>query len=120
MFKCRLPLLRLVPALHLLALPPLLYALETYHQRLPRSPDFLTSPSISAVALAASPPLWFFGFLYYTDVPGVVFVLSSFVMQANGQNWLAALVRGALCSLSMMTDRGVTTDWPVEFILSSN
>jgi hypothetical protein len=120
MFKCRLPLLRLVPALHLLALPPLLYALEAYHQRLPRSPNFLTSPSISAVTLAAFPPLWFFGFLYYTDVPGVAFVLASFVMQANGQNWLAAMVRDSLCLLSMMTDRGVITDWPVEFILSPN
>lgn len=91
MFKCRLPLLRLTPALHLLALPALLSSLVAYHQRLPQPRD-ITAPSISAVTLAAFPPLWFFGFLYYTDVPGIAFVLGSFVAQANDSNWLAALV----------------------------
>lgn len=91
MFKCRLPLLRLVPALHLLALPILLSSLVPYHQRLPQPQD-ITSPSITAITLATFPPLWFFGFLYYTDVPGIAFVLGSFVAQANGSNWLAALL----------------------------
>lgn len=92
MFKCRLPLLRLVPALHLLGLPPLLFALEAYHQREPSPFDVVTSPSISAVTLAAFPPLWFFGFLFYTDVPGVMFVLMSFVKQSGGHKWYAAIV----------------------------
>ena len=91
MFKCRLPLLRLVPALHLLALPALFSSLLAYHQRLPQPRD-VTAPSMSAVALATFPPLWFFAFLYYTDVPGIAFVLGSFVAQANDSNWLAALV----------------------------
>ena len=95
MFKCRLPLLRLIPALHLLALPALLSSLVAYHQRLPQPRD-VSSPSIAAVALAAFPPLWFFGFLYYTDVPGIAFVLGSFVAQANDSNWLAALVSTSL------------------------
>jgi hypothetical protein len=91
MFKCRLPLLRLVPALHLLSLPVIFTTLEAYHQRLP-PPDDLTSPTISSVALASFPPLWFFGFLFYTDVPGIAFVLAAFVAQTKGSNWLASLV----------------------------
>ncbi|PVF95067.1 hypothetical protein CPB86DRAFT_739413 [Serendipita vermifera] len=91
MFKCRLPLLRLVPALHLLSLPAILSVLEAYHQRLP-PPSDISSPTISSVALASFPPLWFFGFLYYTDVPGIAFILSSFVAQSNGSNWLACLL----------------------------
>ncbi|KAG8826024.1 glucosyltransferase [Serendipita sp. 401] len=91
MFKCRLPLLRLVPALHLLSLPLSLHALELYHQRLPSSQDILTTP-LSSVVLASFPPLWFFGFLFYTDVPGIAFVLAAFVMQANGSNWMTALL----------------------------
>jgi alpha-1,2-glucosyltransferase len=118
MFKCRLPLLRLVPALHLLSLPAILSVLEAYHQRMPPSSD-VSSPTISAVALASFPPLWFFGFLYYTDVPGIAFVLSSFVAQSNGSNWLACLVSVQSCSFLILTCR-IYIAWVVESLFQTN
>lgn len=90
-FKCRLPLLRLVPMLHLLAFPPLLASLEAYHQRMYQPRDLL-SPSISSIAISLFPLAWFFGFLYYTDIPGAAFILGAFYAQVNESSWLAALV----------------------------
>ncbi|WFD35303.1 dolichyl-P-Glc:Glc2Man9GlcNAc2-PP-dolichol alpha-1,2-glucosyltransferase [Malassezia cuniculi] len=53
-------------------------------------------PSIAKIAaLAALPPLWFFGFLYYTDVWSVVLVLGALAFAQHRRHFLAALV-GAL------------------------
>src|SRR5258708_26109532 len=92
MFKCRLPLLRLVPALHLMALPILISVLEAYHKRLP-PPSDLTEPSLFSITTAMFPPLWFFGHLFYTDIPSLFFVLASFAAQAQDAPWTAAVVR---------------------------
>lgn len=92
MFKCRLPLLRLVPALHLMALPILMSILEAYHKRLP-PPSDLTEPSLFSITTAMFPLLWFFGHLFYTDVPSLFFVLASFVAQTRDAPWTAAFVR---------------------------
>jgi len=91
-FKCRLPLLRLIPALHLMALPIIISILEAYHKRL-HPPSDLTEPSLFSVTTAMFPPLWFFGHLFYTDVPSLFFVLTSFVAQTRDAPWTAAFVR---------------------------
>jgi hypothetical protein len=36
---------------------------------------------------------WFYGFLYYTEVPSLLFVIWTFVAAVEGQHWWAALVR---------------------------
>jgi hypothetical protein len=92
MFKCRLPLLRLIPALHLMALPIIISILEAYHKRLP-TPSDLTEPSLYSITIAMLPPLWFFGHLFYTDVPSLFFVLASFAAQTRDAPWTAAFVR---------------------------
>jgi hypothetical protein len=45
------------------------------------------------------PPLWFFGFLYYTDVPSVIAVIGMLSAAKRGNNSIAATVSGdRLCS----------------------
>lgn len=43
-------------------------------------------------ALASLPPLWFFGFLYYTDVWSVILVLTALALARRHQHGLAAFV----------------------------
>jgi alpha-1,2-glucosyltransferase len=92
MFKCNLAVLRLTPALFLLALPLPLTRLLSFHQRT-RSPTSIVTSSADAVVLASFPLAWFFGFLYYTDVPSLFFVLGTVSAAVEGNHWLAALVR---------------------------
>lgn len=75
-----------------MALPILISGLEAYHKRLP-PPSDLTEPSLFSVTTAMFPLLWFFGHLFYTDVPSLFFVLASFVAQTRDAPWMAALVR---------------------------
>jgi alpha-1,2-glucosyltransferase len=42
--------------------------------------------------LAAFPIAWFFGFLYYTEIPSLVFVIWTIVAAAEDQHWRAAVV----------------------------
>jgi len=91
MFKCTLPMLRLTTMLSLLALPIVLTRLICYHQRR-RPPSSLLAPIPEAVVLSAFPIAWFYAFLYYTEVPSLVFVLWTVVAASQGQHWLAALV----------------------------
>lgn len=92
LFKCNLSMLRLTAMLSLLALPVVLTPLIAYHKR-ERPPSSLTTPLLEAVILASFPLAWFYGFLYYTEVPSLVSVLSSVVLASQGKHWLAALVR---------------------------
>lgn len=92
LFKCTLPVLRLTPLITLLALPFALTRLLCYHQRI-RPPASKLAPSLDAVVLAAFPIVWFFGFLYYTEVPSLLFVVSTVVAASQSHHWLAALVR---------------------------
>jgi alpha-1,2-glucosyltransferase len=50
------------------------------------------SPVLEATVLAAFPIAWFFGFLYYTDVPSLLFVIAAVDAAAEERHWLAALV----------------------------
>jgi alpha-1,2-glucosyltransferase len=91
LFKCTLPLLRLTPLLALLALPPVLTRLLCFHRR--ERPSPILSPLSEAVVLSAFPIAWFFGFLYYTELPSVLAVAGTVVAASRGRHWLAGLVR---------------------------
>ena len=95
MLKCNLKTLRLTPMLALLALPLVLTRLLCYHQREPPPPSWFT-PLSEAVVLSLFPIAWFFGFLYYTEVPSLVFVVLTVVAASQNKHWLAALVRGLM------------------------
>ena len=92
MFKCTLPMLRLTTTLSLLGLPIILTRLVCYHQRR-RPPASFIAPTPEAVVLSTFPLVWFFGFLYYTEVPSLVFVVWTVVAASQGSHWLAGLVR---------------------------
>lgn len=95
MFKCNLNLLRLTTTLTLFALPLVLTRLLGFHQR--RRPPPQLTPSIEALVLSTFPIAWFFGFLYYTEVPSLVFVLCTVIAATQNKHWLAGLVRDSLC-----------------------
>ena len=91
LFKCNVSMLRLTTTLTLLWLPLGVSALLHYHKR-ERLRSFW-SPSIEAVVLSSFPIAWFFGFLYYTEVPSLLTVVATVVAASQGKHWLAALVR---------------------------
>jgi DIE2/ALG10 family len=91
-FKCRLPTLRLTPLLTLLLLPLAATRLLCYHKRI-RPPPSVSTPTLDAVVLSAFPIAWFFGFLYYTDVPSLLSVIVTIVAASQGKHWFAGLVR---------------------------
>jgi alpha-1,2-glucosyltransferase len=45
------------------------------------------------VVLSAFPIAWFFGFLYYTDVPSLLSVIITIVAASQGRHWTANMVR---------------------------
>ena len=90
--KCNLAMLRLTPLFALVMLPFALTRLICYHKR-DRPPSSLFVPITEAVVVAAFPIAWFFGFLYYTEVPSLVFVLLTVVAATQHKHWTAALVR---------------------------
>ena len=92
MFKCTLPMLRLTATLSLLGLPIILTRLVCYHQR-QRPPTSFLGPIPESIVLSLFPLAWFFGFLYYTEVPSLVFVVWTVVAASQGSHWLAGLVR---------------------------
>ena len=91
MFKCNLSMLRLTPMLALVLLPLILTHLLCFHQR-ERPPHSWYMPSPEAVIISSFPIAWFFGFLYYTEVPSLVFVIATITASTSGMHWLAALV----------------------------
>lgn len=90
-FKCTLPILRLTPMLCLLALPIILTRLLCY-QRREHPPTELLAVTGDAIALSLFPIAWFFGFLFYTDVPSLAFVLGTVLAALQGRHILAAVV----------------------------
>jgi len=82
-------MLRLTVTLSLLALPVAMTRLLCFHQRL-RPPAFIAS--VHSVVIAQFPIAWFFGFLYYTDVPSLLLVVAAFAAATEGAHWTAALV----------------------------
>jgi alpha-1,2-glucosyltransferase len=91
MFKCTLPMLRLTTMLSLLALPVVLTRLLCHYQRR-TPPQSWLSPTPDAIVVSAFPIAWFFGFLYYTEVPSLLFVALTMVAASQGHHWVAALV----------------------------
>lgn len=91
MFKCTLPMLRLTTTLSLMSLPLVLSHLLSFHKRV-RPPLSILSPTVEAIILSAFPIAWFFGFLYYTEVPSLAFVVWTVVAATQDRHWLAALV----------------------------
>jgi alpha-1,2-glucosyltransferase len=94
MLKCNLPMLRLTVTLTLLALPLVLTRLLCFHQRV-RLPPSIATPTPDAIILAALPIVWFYGFLYYTDVPSLLFVVATVAEAMASRHWSASLVRDA-------------------------
>lgn|ERR1700722_3742842 len=88
LFNCNLPILRFTPLLSLLSLPIVLTTLLSFHAR--QRPT--NSPSIDAIVLANFPIAWFYAFLYYTEVPSLLFVISTIVAAQNHRHWLASFV----------------------------
>ncbi|KAF9243830.1 glycosyltransferase family 59 protein [Melanogaster broomeanus] len=95
MFQCNMPLLRLTVTLTLLALPLLLTRLLAFHQR--RRPPPLLAPTAEALVLSTFPIAWFYGFLYYTEVPSLVSVLLTMVLATQQRHWSAAVLGVLSC-----------------------
>lgn len=91
LFKCNVPMLRLTVTLTLLALPIILARLLAFHKRF-RPPASLLNPPLEAVIISFFPIAWFFGFLYYTEVPSLLFVVGTVVAASEDNHWLAAFV----------------------------
>lgn len=72
-------------------LPFALTRLLCYHKRV--RPPAIMKPTAEAVILSTFPIAWFFGFLYYTDVPSLLGVAASVAAASQGSHWSAALVR---------------------------
>ena len=58
-----------------------------------RPPPSLLTPTLDAVVLSTFPVAWFFGFLYYTDVPSLLSVIITIVAASQGRHWTASMVR---------------------------
>jgi alpha-1,2-glucosyltransferase len=58
-----------------------------------RPPPSLFTPTLDAVVLSTFPIAWFFGFLYYTDVPSLLSVVVTIVAASQGRHWTASMVR---------------------------
>ncbi|EIW86477.1 glycosyltransferase family 59 protein [Coniophora puteana RWD-64-598 SS2] len=101
MFRCTIPMLRLTTTLTLLGLPVVVSRLLAFHQRV--RPPPLLEPRPEALAVACFPIAWFFGFLYYTEVPSLVAVLCTVVAASQNRHGLAALL-GALSCLFRQTN----------------
>ncbi|PPQ92704.1 hypothetical protein CVT25_014011 [Psilocybe cyanescens] len=95
--KCNLAMLRLTPLLTLMALPLALTRLISYYKR-ERPPASILSPLPEAIVLAAFPIAWFFGFLYYTEVPSLLLVVCTVVAAFENRHWLAALLGLVSCT----------------------
>jgi hypothetical protein len=94
MLKCNLNMLRLTVMLTLLAFPLVLTRLLSFHQRV-RPPPSIMTPTPDAIVLAAFPLAWFYGFLYYTDLPSLLFVVATVAEATASRHWRASLVRDA-------------------------
>ncbi|KAJ7630545.1 glucosyltransferase [Roridomyces roridus] len=97
MLKCNVPMLRLTTLLPLLALPLVLTRLLCFYQR-ERPPSQILAPNLDAIVVSAFPIAWFFGFLYYTEVPSLLFVVGTVVAAMQNDHWLAGLLGLISCT----------------------
>lgn len=77
--------------LALISLPLFLTRLLAFHQR--RRPPPLLAPSAEAFVLSVFPVAWFYGFLYYTEVPSLISVLLTVTLATQHWHLSAAVVR---------------------------
>ncbi|KAI0067958.1 glucosyltransferase [Artomyces pyxidatus] len=96
-FKCTLPTLRMTPLLTLVLLPFALTRLFCFHQRI-RPPPSVFTPTLDAVVATAFPIAWFFGMLYYTEVPGLLLVVAAVVAATQRRHWLAGGLGALSCA----------------------
>ncbi|KAJ7770900.1 glucosyltransferase [Mycena maculata] len=97
MLKCNVPMLRLTTLLPLLALPIVLARLMCFHQG-QRLPSQIMAPTVDAIVLSTFPIAYFFGFMYYTETPSVLFVVGTVVAAMQNRHWLAALLGSISCT----------------------
>ncbi|KZT23848.1 glycosyltransferase family 59 protein [Neolentinus lepideus HHB14362 ss-1] len=97
LLKCNLQMLRLTPMFSLIGLPIALTYLLCYHQRV-RPPASLLTPTLESVIVSGFPIAWFFGFLYYTEVPSLLFVVCTVVAATQGKHWLAGVLGLISCT----------------------
>jgi len=90
MFRCNLSTLRSTVTFMTFTLPLFLARLLSLHRQHPPPP--LLSPTWEAVVLSTFPLVWFYGFLYYTEVPSLVSVLGTIVFSMQDQHCIAAVV----------------------------
>ena len=93
--RCSLPTLRSTVTLATLALPLFLSRLLSLYRQLPPPP--LLRPTTEAIVLSTFPLAWFYGFLYYTEVPSLVSVLGTIVFSMQNQHCVAAVVCDHSC-----------------------
>ncbi|KAI9511775.1 glucosyltransferase [Russula earlei] len=96
-FKCRLSTLRLTPLLTLLVLPLATTHLLCYYKRI-RPPPSIFTPTLDAVIISTFPIGWFFGFLYYTDVPSLLSVILTVVAASQGRHGAASMLGIISCT----------------------
>lgn len=95
MFRCNLSTLRSTVTFMTFTLPPFLARLLSLHRQHPPPP--LLSPTWEAVVLSTFPLVWFYGFLYYTEVPSLVSVLGTIVFSMQDQHCIAAVLGFTSC-----------------------
>ncbi|KAF9229623.1 glycosyltransferase family 59 protein [Gyrodon lividus] len=95
MFRCNMALLRLTVTLTLLALPLFLTPLLAFHQRRQLPPLF--APTAEALVLSTFPIAWFYGFLYYTEVPSLVSILLTIILATQHRHRSAAVLGVISC-----------------------
>ncbi|KJA26077.1 glycosyltransferase family 59 protein [Hypholoma sublateritium FD-334 SS-4] len=95
--KCNVSMLRLTPTLTLMLLPLALTRLLAFHKRV-QPPSSVLSPTFEAMALSAFPLTWFYGFLYYTEVPSLLSVVMTVMFATKGWHWGAAVAGMISCT----------------------
>ncbi|KAG8905101.1 glucosyltransferase [Tulasnella sp. 403] len=96
LLPCTLPILRLTNVLLLAVLPPLLDRVIAQVRVDDRARPWL-EPSTEALIVSSFPVLWFFGFLYYTDVASLVGVVLTLWAAWAGKHKLAAVLGLGSC-----------------------
>lgn len=94
LLPCTIPILRLTNVLLLTLLPPFLdrviASVRLDNERM-RNRSWL-EPSAEALIISSFPVLWFFGFLYYTDVASAISVLVTLYVARSGWHKSAVVV----------------------------
>jgi len=95
--KCSIAFLRSTCTLLLIA-SPIIFRYFLSAQRQLSSLRSSLANTFEAIVLASFPILWFFGFLYYTELPSVVFTVGSFILAQRERHISAALLGLAACA----------------------